>query len=99
MTGVVVFRTHGDILRNLGAVDSINRQSMRWVYERLLKLSYGASIIGTVPLVILPSLSLLAPMCDPCFGLSRTATKRLIAVVFVCKTPLTLSLTCHIISC
>lgn len=60
--------------------------SVRWAYERLLKLSYGASIIGTVPLVILPSLSLLVPMCYPCFGLSKTAMKRLISFSFVGKT-------------
>ncbi|KAK9816581.1 hypothetical protein WJX72_002235 [[Myrmecia] bisecta] len=44
-------RTAGDILRNFGA-----RQTRGWrgAYERLLKLGYGLSILGTVPLVVMP---------------------------------------------
>lgn len=76
-------RTHGDILRNLGAIDPENPTSLRWVYERLLKISYGASIVGTVPVVMLPSIALLVPLLDPCLSLNRLWKKRLISVIFV----------------
>eukprot|EP00210_Caulerpa_lentillifera_P000183 g178.t1 len=76
-------RTHGDILRNLGAIDVGNPNSMRWIYERLLKISYGASIVGTVPVVMLPSIALLVPSLDSWHSLSRLWKKRLISVLFI----------------
>lgn len=44
-------RTAGDVLRNLGA-DGV--EGLRGAYERLLKLGYGLSILGSVPLALLP---------------------------------------------
>lgn len=44
-------RTAGDVLRNLGAEGV---EGLRGAYERLLKLGYGLSILGSVPLALLP---------------------------------------------
>eukprot|EP00884_Botryococcus_braunii_P010425 jgi/Botrbrau1/19384/Bobra.0338s0014.1 len=43
--------TAGDVLRNLGAEGV---EGLRGAYERLLKLGYGLSILGSVPLALLP---------------------------------------------
>lgn len=44
-------RTAGDLLRNFGAT---HVTGLRGAYERAIKLCYGLSILGSVPLVILP---------------------------------------------
>ncbi|KAG2489705.1 hypothetical protein HYH03_011812 [Edaphochlamys debaryana] len=51
-------RTAGDILRNFGAA---NVDGLRGAYERAIKLCYGLSILGSIPLVILPFYSIMAP--------------------------------------
>ncbi|GMH38063.1 hypothetical protein BSKO_05947 [Bryopsis sp. KO-2023] len=58
-------RISGDILRSLGSLELVG---MRGVYERMLKVGYGLNILGTVPLVILPTHSLLVPMTSHFFG-------------------------------
>lgn len=52
-------RTAGDLLRNFGAA---NVDGMRGAYERAIKLCYGLSILGSVPLVILPFYNLMLPL-------------------------------------
>ncbi|GIL69642.1 hypothetical protein Vretifemale_561, partial [Volvox reticuliferus] len=52
-------RTAGDLLRNFGAA---NVDGMRGAYERAIKLCYGLSILGSVPLVILPFYNLMLPI-------------------------------------
>lgn len=51
--GYITFRnrTAGDLLRNFGAADV---DGIRGAYERAIKLCYGISILGSIPLVILP---------------------------------------------
>ena len=51
VTCLLVCRTAGDVLRNFGARGVTG---IRGAYERLIKVGYGLSILGTVPLVILP---------------------------------------------
>lgn len=59
--GYMLFRhrTSGDLLRNFGAASVTG---LRGAYERALKLCYGLSILGAVPLVILPFYSMLLPL-------------------------------------
>ncbi|KAL0050456.1 hypothetical protein WJX82_011533 [Trebouxia sp. C0006] len=52
-------RTAGDVLRNFGARGVIG---IRGAYERLIKVGYGLSILGTVPLVVLPFQDSLGPL-------------------------------------
>lgn len=61
-------RTAGDVLRNFGGRDV---SGLRGVYERLLKLGYGFSIMASVPLImenfqaaLLPAVALAFPV-DP----------------------------------
>lgn len=54
-----VFRTAGDVLRNFGARGVTG---IRGAYERLIKVGYGLSILGTVPLVVLPFQAALGPV-------------------------------------
>lgn len=42
-------RTSGDVLRNFGGK---GLAGLRGVYERLLKLGYGFSIMASVPLIM-----------------------------------------------
>jgi hypothetical protein len=42
-------RTSGDVLRNFGGR---NASGLRAVYERLLKLGYGFTIMASVPLIM-----------------------------------------------
>lgn len=79
-------------MRNLGAIEVGEGGSTRWIYERLLKLSYGVSIIGTVPVVMLPSLSLLSPLCESCHSINKRWRNRIIATILVGKIPLLQSL-------
>ena len=46
------------MLRNLGGAQELG---LRAAYERLLKLGYGLSILGTVPLVVVPFQDMLLP--------------------------------------
>lgn len=46
------------MLRNLGGPQELG---LRAAYERLLKLGYGLSILGTVPLVVIPFQDMLLP--------------------------------------
>eukprot|EP00198_Chlamydomonas_reinhardtii_P010547 XP_001699884.1 amino acid transporter [Chlamydomonas reinhardtii] len=59
--GYITFRnrTAGDLLRNFGAADV---DGIRGAYERAIKLCYGISILGSIPLVILPFYSIMAPL-------------------------------------
>ncbi|GAX76712.1 hypothetical protein CEUSTIGMA_g4158.t1 [Chlamydomonas eustigma] len=61
MFGYLTFRsrTAGDLLRNFGAA---NVGGARGGYERAIKLCYGLSILGSVPLVILPFYNLVLPL-------------------------------------
>ncbi len=61
MAGYMTFksRTAGDILRNFGAADVTGT---RGAYERAIKLCYGLSILGAIPLVILPFYNLVLPV-------------------------------------
>lgn len=43
------YRTSGDVLRNFGGR---NASGVRAVYERLLKLGYGFTIMASVPLIV-----------------------------------------------
>lgn len=52
-------RTAGDLLRNFGAANVVG---LRGAYERALKLCYGLSILGSVPLVIMPFYNLVLPV-------------------------------------
>ncbi|KAA6420194.1 MAG: hypothetical protein FRX49_09857 [Trebouxia sp. A1-2] len=52
-------RTAGDVLRNFGARGVTG---IRGAYERLIKVGYGLSILGTVPLVVLPFQDSLGPL-------------------------------------
>ncbi|GFR46782.1 hypothetical protein Agub_g8413, partial [Astrephomene gubernaculifera] len=52
-------RTAGDLLRNFGAA---HVDGLRGAYERAIKLCYGLSILGSVPLVILPFYGIMAPL-------------------------------------
>ena len=45
-------RTSGDLLRNFGSQH--HTEGLRGAYEHALKLCYGLSILGSVPLVIMP---------------------------------------------
>ena len=49
----------GDLLRNFGAA---NAGGIRGGYERAIKLCYGLSILGAVPLVVLPFYNLVLPL-------------------------------------
>lgn len=49
----------GDLLRNFGAA---NVGGVRGGYERAIKLCYGLSILGAVPLVVLPFYNLVLPL-------------------------------------
>lgn len=55
-------RTSGDLLRNLGAAHAIG---LRGAYERAIKLCYGLSILGAIPLVITPFHGALLAMIGP----------------------------------
>lgn len=59
MDCAVCFRTAGDVLRNFGARGVTG---IRGAYERLIKVGYGLSILGTVPLVVLPFQAALGPV-------------------------------------
>ena len=61
MSGYLMFRsrTAGDLLRNFGAA-SVG--GARGSYERAVKLFYGLSILGSVPLVILPFYNIMLPL-------------------------------------
>ena len=52
-------RTAGDVLRNFGARGVTG---IRGAYERLIKVGYGLSILGTVPLVVLPFQGSIGPV-------------------------------------
>lgn len=54
-----LYRTAGDVLRNFGARGVTG---IRGAYERLIKVGYGLSILGTVPLVVLPFQDSLGPL-------------------------------------
>ena len=54
-----VVRTAGDVLRNFGARGVTG---IRGAYERLIKVGYGLSILGTVPLVVLPFQGSIGPV-------------------------------------
>ena len=56
-------RTAGDVLRNFGARELTG---VRGAYERLIKVGYGLSILGTVPLVVLPFQDSLGPLLALC---------------------------------
>ncbi|KAJ9516084.1 hypothetical protein QJQ45_024517 [Haematococcus lacustris] len=60
LAGYVTFRsrTAGDLLRNFGAANVVG---LRGAYERAVKLCYGLSILGSVPLVILPFYNIVLP--------------------------------------
>ncbi|GAB4819563.1 hypothetical protein N2152v2_006609 [Parachlorella kessleri] len=51
--GYIAFgqRTAGDVLRNFGGPTSTGP---RLAFERFLKVGYGVSILGTVPLIVMP---------------------------------------------
>jgi hypothetical protein len=49
----------GDLLRNFG---SAHVDGLRGSYERAVKLCYGLSILGSIPLTILPFYGIMAPM-------------------------------------
>lgn len=55
-------RTSGDLLRNLGAAHAVG---LRGAYERAIKLCYGLSILGAIPLVITPFHGALLAMMGP----------------------------------
>lgn len=57
-----LYRTAGDVLRNFGARELTG---VRGAYERLIKVGYGLSILGTVPLVVLPFQDSLGPLIAP----------------------------------
>ncbi|KAG1666993.1 hypothetical protein FOA52_014305 [Chlamydomonas sp. UWO 241] len=61
LAGYVTFRsrTAGDLLRNFGAA---SLGGPRGAYERCVKVCYGLSVLGAVPLVILPFYSILLPL-------------------------------------
>lgn len=56
---LLLYRTAGDVLRNFGARGVTG---IRGAYERLIKVGYGLSILGTVPLVVLPFQDSLGPL-------------------------------------
>lgn len=60
--GAYLCRTAGDVLRNFGARELTG---VRGAYERLIKVGYGLSILGTVPLVVLPFQDSLGPLIAP----------------------------------
>ncbi|MEW5298488.1 MAG: hypothetical protein WDW36_001604 [Sanguina aurantia] len=64
MGGYMTFRarTSGDLLRNLGAAHAVG---LRGAYERAIKLCYGLSILGAIPLVITPFHGALLAMLGP----------------------------------
>jgi hypothetical protein len=76
MSGYLMFRsrTAGDLLRNFGAA-SVG--GARGSYERAVKLFYGLSILGSVPLVILPFYNIVLPLLgfdkDPEYDGSKTS--------------------------
>ncbi|KAF5832059.1 hypothetical protein DUNSADRAFT_12202, partial [Dunaliella salina] len=76
--GYLVFkdRTSGDLLRNLGAAHVVG---LRGAYERSLKICYGLSILGSVPLVIMPFYNIIMPFLAPPFAAqeARWAKSRL----------------------
>lgn len=51
------------MLRNFGARELTG---VRGAYERLIKVGYGLSILGTVPLVVLPFQDSLGPLLALC---------------------------------
>jgi len=55
-------RTAGDVLRNLGGSTVIG---LRALYERALRLGYGLSVLGCVPVVMLPLQHTLLPLLLP----------------------------------
>ena len=59
MAVCVCYRTAGDVLRNFGARGVTG---IRGAYERLIKVGYGLSILGTVPLVVLPFQDSIGPV-------------------------------------
>eukprot|EP00798_Chlamydomonas_sp_ICE-L_P001628 gene1628-33018_t len=75
--GYIAFkdRTSGDLLRNFGAAHVMGA---RGAYERAVKLLYGVSILGSIPLVVLPFYNILLPMLgfDPVVGSSEGRGKQ-----------------------
>lgn len=62
------------MLRNFGARELTG---VRGAYERLIKVGYGLSILGTVPLVVLPFQDSLGPLIAPWLKpLSRSPGKK-----------------------
>ena len=53
-------------MRNFGARELTG---IRGAYERLIKVGYGLSILGTVPLVVLPFQDSLGPLLTALMGL------------------------------
>ena len=63
VTGYYLFgsKTSGDLLRNLGGPEVLG---VRGTYERALKLCYGLSILGSIPMMIQPFYPVLLPLFD-----------------------------------
>ena len=56
-------KTSGDILRNFGGVGS---SGLRLQAERVLKYGFGVSLLGTIPLTVVPLHATVAPWLAPC---------------------------------
>lgn len=65
-------RTAGDVLRNFGGK---NVPGLRGIYERVLKMGYGFSIIASVPLIMGNFQSTLLPPLAALFPLDPSAPK------------------------
>ena len=65
-------RTSGDVLRNFGGR---NANGARAVYERLLKLGYGFTIMASVPLIMNNFVAALLPKVAIVFPLEQGAKK------------------------
>ncbi|PSC69840.1 divinyl chlorophyllide a 8-vinyl-chloroplastic isoform A [Micractinium conductrix] len=60
-------RTSGDVLRNLGGMGA---HGMRLTAERVLKYGFGLSLLGVIPLTVIPLHNTFAPwlaLCSPAY--------------------------------
>jgi hypothetical protein len=66
-------KTSGDILRNFGGVGS---SGLRLHAEQVLKYGFGVSLLGTIPLTVVPLHATVAPWLAPCSPAVEAAARQ-----------------------